>query len=104
MSISNAPPLRKYYYVARKQTYEDVGDGTVRVTDENGRAGLFRWNGPYVEGDITQCNLHMLIWTGGPSLPPELNYRWTEVPASITRPSGWPEELEKLLPHQLGKA
>lgn len=102
MTQSNTP-LRKYYHVVGKQTFEEIGDGLVRVTDDTGKAGVFRWTGEYVEGDLTQCNLHMLIWTGGPNLPKVLNYRWGEVPADVNRPSGWPEEFEKLLPHQLGR-
>ena len=102
MSLSNQP-LRKYYHVLGKHTFEEIGDGLVRVTDEEGRSGVFRWTGEYVEGELTQCSLHMLIWTGGPNLPKELNYRWPEVPADINRPSGWPEHLEKLLPHQIGR-
>jgi hypothetical protein len=82
---------------------EEVGDGLVKVTDESGRWGIFRWDGPWVEGEVTQCNLHMLIWCGGPRLPKEMNYRWPEVPADTTRPSGWPENIEKHVKHQLGE-
>jgi hypothetical protein len=103
MSPSNQPP-RKYYDVAGKQTFEEIGDGLVRVTSAAGRSGVFRWTGEWVEGDLTECNLHMLSWTGGPTFPKALNYRWTQVPTDINRPSGWPEEYEKLLPHQLGRA
>jgi hypothetical protein len=97
-------PMRKYFHVIAKHTFEELDDGLVRVTDQSGKTGVFRWDGRYIEGELTQCNRHMLMWTGGPYLPRELNYRWTEVPVDIARPSGWPEELETLLSHQLGRA
>ena len=102
MSTDKEPP-RKYYHVLGKQTFEELSDGLVRVTDDEGRSGVFRWSGEHVEGELTQCNLHMLSWTGGPTVPKALNYRWPEVPADVNRPSGWPEALEKLLPHQMGR-
>ena len=102
MSLKNAPPLRKYYYVAFKETYEELPDGKVKVTDKDGQWGIFHWNGPWIEGELTDCNLHMLVWTGGPSIPKECNYRWPEVPADINRASGWPAHREKTLAHQLG--
>lgn len=90
-------PLRKHYHVLGKQTFEEVGDGIVRVTDLEGRWGLFRWTGEYIEGELTQCSQQMLRWVGGPNIPKECNYRWTEVPADINRESGWPEHLEKYI-------
>lgn len=103
MILSNTPPLRKYYYVALKQTYEELReDGKVRVTDENGRSGIFHYSGKYLDGELTQANTHMLVWCGGPTVPEECNYRWHEVPADIERSSGWPEHLERTLSHQIG--
>jgi hypothetical protein len=93
---SNRPP-RKYYYCAFKQTFEELGDGKVKVTAEDGRTGIFRWDGPYIEGDLTEANIHMLNWTGGPTVPPECNFRWSTVPTDPSRPSGWPEPLERTL-------
>ena len=89
--------MRKYYYVAHKQTYEEIGDGLVRVTAADGRSGIFKSTGQWVEGELTEANLHMLVWTGGPRPAREFNYRWTEVPIDITRPSGWPEHFERAL-------
>ena len=38
--------------------YEELGDGMVRVEDrERGRQGLFRWDGTWVEGELTQWNV-----------------------------------------------
>ena len=69
MTLRNEPALRKYYYVGFKQTYEELGDGLVRVTDKDGREGVFHCDGRYVEGELTHCNLHMLVWTGGADPP-----------------------------------
>lgn len=88
-------PWRKYRYPLFKQTFEELPDGRVLVVDDDGKRGLFHWNGPWIEGDITTVNLHMLVWTGGPDTPAEFHYRWTEVPIDINRPSGWPEEYDK---------
>ncbi|MDB5159704.1 MAG: hypothetical protein JWR50_4411 [Mucilaginibacter sp.] len=88
---------RKYYHVACKQTFEEIGDGLVRVTTADGREGIFKSTGQWVEGELTEANLHMLVWTGGPRLPQDFRYRWTEIPIDISRPSGWPEHLERAL-------
>ena len=88
-------PWRKYRYIPAKQTFEELPDGRVRVTADDGRWGIFRWNGPWIEGELTQANVHMLVWCGGPDTPAEFHYRWTDVPIDINRPSGWPEEYEK---------
>jgi hypothetical protein len=103
MTTGKGHVLRKWRYPLEKQEYEEVGDGTVRVTCDDGRSGLFTVNGRYLEGDLTQASLHMLVWTGGPRLPDECTFRWTEVPIDINRPSGWPEHLEKVLHYQMGK-
>lgn len=88
--------LRKYEYVAAKQTYEEIGDGLVRVTDhKSGKTGVFHWDGRWVEGDLRTANSNMTTFCGGPNIPPEFNYRWPEVPADTSRASGWPEQIEK---------
>ena len=34
--------------------YEEVGDGVVRVEDPAaGQSGLFKWDGTWMEGDLT---------------------------------------------------
>ena len=101
--MSNAPPLRKYYYVLRKQTFEELPDGNVKVTDKDGRSGIFTWEGKLLEGDLTTVNRHMLAWAGGPTVPKICNYRWNELRIDADRPSGWPEDLEKMLPYQVDK-
>ena len=89
--------LRKYFMHLTKETYEELGGELVRVTDRNGKSGVFHWKGPWVEGDLRECNINMLFFTGGSNIPKEFNYRWPEVPADIERPSGWPEPHERYL-------
>jgi len=88
--------MRKYRYASLRQIFEEQPDGTVLVTCEDGRTGRFHPDGRYIEGDLTQANQHMLVWTGGPRQHPECRYRWGEVPVDINRPSGWPERFEQL--------
>ena len=97
-----AEPLRRYYHTAMKAMYEEVAPGVVKVTDKEGRTGVFSWKGPWIEGELTQANIHMLLLCGGPWLPKDFRYHWTETPEDPRRPSGWPEMYETLLPHQMG--
>jgi hypothetical protein len=89
--------LRRWRHPGMQQTFQEVGDGTVRVTADDGRSGLFHADGRYISGDLTQVSKHMLVWTADSWLPDVCNYRWTMVPVDIDRPSGWPEEQEKAL-------
>lgn len=90
--------LRSYHHHEADATFDELGDGLVRVTDARGVSGVFRWNGPWVEGPLRDANLHMLIYTGGPNIPAEFNYRSNPIVfADINRPSGWPEKLERVL-------
>ncbi|MCB2060334.1 MAG: aromatic ring-hydroxylating dioxygenase subunit alpha [Novosphingobium sp.] len=51
--------------------YEAIGDGLVRVEDKaKGKSGVFRYDGTWIEGDLTYADPHMLIYVGGPDLPP----------------------------------
>ena len=43
-------PLRKYYMHMTQQTYEEVAEGIVRVTNRDGKTGVFRWSGEWIEG------------------------------------------------------
>ena len=63
--------LRNYFMRVNGQTYEELGAGLVRVTEASGTSGVFRVNGEWVEGDLRQANIHMLIYTGGPTIPEE---------------------------------
>jgi hypothetical protein len=97
VSAEGNNPLRKYYHVAEKLTFEELGDGTVRVSSEEGKSGIFHWDGRFVSGDLTTVNQHMLAYVGGPSVPKAFNYRWTELLPVIDRESGWREDHEKYL-------
>jgi len=63
--------------------YSEVGEGLglVRVEDrENGREGLFKWDGTYIEGDLTYADPHLLTYIGGPTVPPEHDVYWPMLP------------------------
>ena len=87
--------LRKFIMHKTLQTFEELGDGLVRVTNQDGKTGVFGWSGPWVEGELRQVNVNMLIYTGGPDVHPAFRFRWTKMPGDVERPSGWPEALER---------
>lgn len=89
--------LRKYVAAASGETFEELDGGLVRATTADGKSGVFHIDGRWVSGELRQTNIHMLMFTGGPRIPQEFNYRWPEVPVDTARPSGWPEPLEKHL-------
>ncbi|MGK2910590.1 MAG: hypothetical protein ACSLE1_12435 [Sphingobium sp.] len=89
--------LRKYHMHLNGERYEEVGEGRVRVTAADGRAGVFRCDGHWIEGDLREANLNMLVFCGGPTVPAIFNYRWPEVPADVNRSSGWPAAHEEYL-------
>ena len=61
--------------------YEAIGDGLVRVEDKaKGKSGVFRYDGTWIEGDLTYADPHMLIYVGGPDLPPGRDVVWTLLP------------------------
>jgi phenylpropionate dioxygenase-like ring-hydroxylating dioxygenase large terminal subunit len=63
--------------------YEELGDGLVRVEDKaKGKSGVFRWNGEWVEGDLTHADFHYLRFIGGPTLPPDKDIFWTFLPVA----------------------
>jgi phenylpropionate dioxygenase-like ring-hydroxylating dioxygenase large terminal subunit len=50
--------------------YQEVGDGIVLVHDQKtGKSGKFRWDGTWIEGELTHADPHFLINVGGPLLP-----------------------------------
>jgi hypothetical protein len=103
MNRPDGRPWRKYVHQATGLEYEEIPDGRVRVVDRDGRSGIFRSDGRYIEGEITQANQHMLVWCGGQDIPSEFRYQWVEVPIDPERPSGWPESIEKSLNLMLNK-
>ncbi len=68
--------------------YEEVGDGCVRIKDEaRGKTGLFKWDGTWLEGDITYGDPHMLYLIGAPDLPPGKDIFWTVMPPTDDSPT-----------------
>ena len=50
--------------------YRELGDGVVQVEDpRSGKRGRFRWNGTWIEGELTHADPHYLIHVGGPTPP-----------------------------------
>ncbi len=61
--------------------YEEIGDGVVRVEDRaRGKYGLFKWDGAWIEGDLTYADPHLLRFIGGPDLPPGTDIFWSLLP------------------------
>ncbi len=61
--------------------YTEVGDGLVRVEDKaKGKSGVFRFDGTWIEGDLTYADPHMLSYVGGPELPPGRDIFWSLLP------------------------
>jgi hypothetical protein len=89
--------LRKFILHLTRQTYEELGDGLVRITNPDGKTGVFKYTGEWVEGDVRDASLNMLVYTGGPDCHPDFTFRWTMLPADTSRPSGWPEKYERHL-------
>jgi hypothetical protein len=80
-----------------RQTFEELGEGLVRVTNPDGKTGVFTWQGQWIEGDVRDVSVHMLIYTGGPDVERGFEFRWTQMPEDINRPSGWPAPQEHKL-------
>ncbi len=61
--------------------YEEVGEGVVRVEDRaRGKSGLFKFDGTWLEGDLTHADPHLLNYVGGPDLPPDKDVNWMLMP------------------------
>ena len=89
--------LRRYYMHVSHQTFEEIGDGLVRVTNRDGKTGVFKFTGEWVEGELHDASANMLMYTGGPDVHPAFSFRWTKLPTDPDRPSGWPEAQERIL-------
>jgi hypothetical protein len=50
-----------------KALYEQDGGGNVRVT-LNGKYGLFRPDGSWIEGEIFEADPQLCGWVGGPKV------------------------------------
>lgn len=61
--------------------YQELEGGLVKVEDkQRGKSGVFKWDGSYVEGELTQADLHFLRFIGGPVMRPEKDVFWTFMP------------------------
>jgi phenylpropionate dioxygenase-like ring-hydroxylating dioxygenase large terminal subunit len=61
--------------------YEEVGEGLVRVDDRaRGTWGVFRADGSWVEGPLTHADPQLLLYIGGPNLPPGKDIYWGMTP------------------------
>lgn len=75
-------PLRCEPHPISGAIYQAIGDGLVRVEDKaKGKSGLFRYDGTWIEGDLTYADKHLLGYVGGPDLPPGHDVMWTLTPA-----------------------
>lgn len=45
--------------------YERQDDGSVLVTDPDGRQGWFTSQGEYIRGDLRAADPHIIDWVGG---------------------------------------
>ncbi len=45
--------------------YESEGDGTVRVTEADGRQGWFTPQAEYLRGEVRAADPHIVDWVGG---------------------------------------
>ena len=61
--------MRSEVHAISGATYDDLGDGRVRV-HKGESYGIFDWEGRWEEGDITRADPHLLQYVGGPDLPP----------------------------------
>jgi len=46
--------------------YERQDDGSVLVTDTDGREGWFTPTGDYIRGELRSADPHIIDWVGGP--------------------------------------
>jgi len=73
--------------------YEAIGDGLVRVDDPaKGKSGVFRYDGTWIEGELTHADPQLLLYVGGPDLPPGRDVYWGFLPPledeKTTMPAG----------------
>ena len=67
--------------------YEELGDGLVKVS-RGDSAGVFRYDGTFIEGTITHADPHFLNFVGGPTLPEGRDLVRSVVPVEDT-PELW---------------
>ena len=58
-------------------TYQELGEGIVEVVDtKRGRSGKFRYDGSWLEGDLTHADPEFLIYVGGPKPSAQQDVYW----------------------------
>jgi NAD(P)-dependent dehydrogenase (short-subunit alcohol dehydrogenase family) len=70
--------------------YEDLGDGTVRVTTPEGQSGWFQHDGVWLRGELREADDHLLGFVGGPPLGGAGAPGPGAAPAGPPRPLGVP--------------
>jgi nitrite reductase/ring-hydroxylating ferredoxin subunit len=63
--------------------YEEIGDGLVRVQNQDGAWGKFRMDGTWVEGELTHADPMMLLYIAGKDLPPGYDIFWMFAPPVV---------------------
>ena len=51
-----------------KYLYEQDGKGNILITATDGRTGLFRRNGSWIEGELEEADPHLCGWVAGPQI------------------------------------
>jgi hypothetical protein len=54
-------PFTRYLY----ERDNDL-DGVIRVSDDRGAWGRFRWDGSYLEGELREADPQLCNWIAGP--------------------------------------
>ncbi|WP_160289741.1 aromatic ring-hydroxylating oxygenase subunit alpha [Novosphingobium pentaromativorans] len=81
--------MRRLPHPITGMIYTDLGEGRVRVEDQNtGEYGIFRWDGLWLEGDMTQADLHYLVHVGGQNLPEGRDIYWAMLPTTQSPDEG----------------
>ncbi len=76
--------LRRVPHPISGTIYESLGDGLVRVSrDKSDSYGIFKWDGEWVEGDVTQADPALLLYVGGPDLPDDHDVLWQMADAGV---------------------
>lgn len=63
--------------------YENVGEGLVRVTKKDGRSGLFRTDGSWIEGEVTQAEPSMCLFIGVKDVAPGHDVSYQRTPSVV---------------------
>lgn len=95
-------PLRCEPHPITGALFQALGDGLVRVDDKaKGKSGVFRFDGTWIEGELTYADHHLLMYVGGPDLPPGRDVSWVLMPALE---EDFPAYLARMQAAQEGRA